>query len=833
MKHVDTLVYNEDLWPLAENNHKDLILLRNKILCLVMTVLCFGINASFAQTGFKGKVSDGDSGEPMPFTNVTLLNLPDSSLAGGTTTDADGNFEISSTPGNFLIRITFVGYREYYREVETEEGKVNNLRNLKISPDSKLLEEFEVQALKSTFKSDIDKRVFNVENSIVAEGGTAIDVLETLPSIQIDEEGGISMRGSGEVMIYINGRPTNLSADDAESILAQFPANSVKDIELITNPSSRYDAAGAGGIINIILKKNTKTGFNGQTNAAVGTRNKYTSGLNLNYGSGKTNYYLSYAFDYNERFGKNETSRENFGDDASRFLDQDYFTLTTRRNHMVRVGADHNFTEQTNIGFYGRASVDNRIRNRDYNQLLRNSEGLTDSLIFRNIWETNFQQNYEAGLNFTHEFDTAGTKLTASASYAYDDRDRMEVFTQNITYGSGAAAPSRRTLEEFGRPRSNTLIQAQADFEKYLGESGRIEAGWKTTVSSELRPQTFDVFDFETGTFSRDPEVTNEVSLDRQIHALYAIYRGEWNKVGYQLGLRAEQTIDVLYDENSDQNYDRDYLDLFPSVYLTYTTGDNSDFIVNYSRRINRPGLWGLAPLLNLQDPLNQRIGNPNLRPSYTDSYEIGQAKSWKNYFMTATVFHRRTYDTMTRIFVSDGTSTVMTRENLNNEFSTGLEVINQVEAGNWFDATLTANVFYAEVVGAVGEDEFRRSNYSWTVSLLSNIKLGDIGTAQITGNYRGPIVRPQGLIKPLYGINVGFRKEVLKGKGTLAFNVTDVFNTRRFIIDIDDPLFVQNRTFDWETQIATLSFTYRFGGYKEKPGERRGGGGGPDEDAF
>ena len=789
--------------------------------------------AASGQSGIKGSVVDSESGEPMPFTNVTLLNPQDSSMAGGATTGIDGNFETSIAAGNYLVRISFVGYRRFFKSIEVENGKVNNLRSLRIEPDAEMLDEFEVQALKSTFKSDIDKRVFNVENSIVAEGGTAIDVLETLPSIQIDEEGGIRMRGSGEVLIYINGRPTNLSADDAESILAQFPANSVKDIELITNPSARYDAAGAGGIINIILKKDTKTGFNGQANMSVGTRHKYNPGVNVNFGAGKTNYYASYAFNYNERFGNNETTRENFGSDASRFLEQDYHTLTTRRSHIVRIGADHNFSDNTNIGFYGRGSVDNRIRNRDYNQALSNAAGFRDSTIFRNIFETNFSQNYETGLNFTHEFDTAGTKLTASASYAYDDRDRLEVFNQFTTFGDDAMS-SVRSRENYARPRENHMLQAQADFEKYFGDGYRLEVGWKSTVSTELRPQTFDVFDFETSSFTRNMEVSNEAQLDRQIHGAYFILRGEWNNFGYQAGLRAEQTIDLLYDQNSDRNYENEYLDFFPSVYVTYATGENSDFIVNYSRRINRPGLWGLAPLLNIQDPLNQRIGNPNLQPSYTDSYEIGQAKSWKNYFMTATVFHRRTTDMITRILVQDGNNTLMTRENLNNEYSTGLEVINQVEAGNWFDATLTGNFFFAEVVGTVDDRSFRRSNYSWTLSLLSNMKLGDFGTMQITGNYRGPIIRPQGEIRPLYGVNVGFRKEVLKGKGTVSLNVSDVFNTRRFIIDIQEEMFVQNRTFDWETQITTISFTYRFGGYKEKPGEgKKGRGEGMDDGEF
>ncbi len=770
---------------------------------------------------------EADSGEPMPFTNLSFLNPLDSSLVGGVTSDLEGRFEIVLPAGDYLLRISFIGYANFYQEVECMEGKMTKLRKLELSVGSQNLDEFEVKALRATFTSDIDKRVFNVENSILAEGGTAIDVLETLPSIQIDEEGGIRMRGSGQVLIYINGRPTNLEADDAESILAQFPANVVKNIELITNPSSRYDAAGSGGIINIVLKKDTRRGFNGRANGSVGTRNKYNSGVNLNYGSVKTNYFLNYDFRYEERFSENTTLREAFLPGSSRFLDQDFFSLRTNCGHVLRTGMDHSFSEKSNLSIYGQANVSNNIRHNDFSQQLSNAEGGLDSLISRNVFIERFQVNLETGLNYTLDIDTTGTKLAFSSSFAYDDREHIEYFNQSIAYGI-LDIPPRVERQNFGRPRSNQLFQAQVDFEKPLSKNHKIELGSKSTLEWDDRIQVFDVFDFLDNSFIRDDVVSNEVDFNRNVHAVYGIYRGKIGRLGYQAGLRMEHTTEELLAADMEEAVENNYLDLFPSVYVSYDLTERSDLLVNYSRRINRPSLWALAPLLNVRDPLNQRIGNPMVRPEYTDSYELGMAQSWSNWFLTGTLFHRRTEGALTRVFVDGGdNNALLTWVNLNRELATGFELINQFEVGNWMDATLTGNFFYNEVQGGAANPDFNNSNFSWTISLLANMKLGDWATAQINGNYRGPMVRPQGIIKPIYGINIGLRKEILNGKGTLAFNVTDVFNTRRFIIDIEDPAFAQQRTWDWETQIATISFTYRFGGYRDKPQRGNGRGNG------
>jgi outer membrane receptor protein involved in Fe transport len=797
---------------------------------LLFILILFPLISNAQDGGVSGMVYGENNQEPLPFTNVILISPSDSTLVSGGTTDINGAFEFSSNPGKFLLKVSYIGYRDFYRKVNVEAGQVSKVGYLTLQTDAKALDVVQIEALQSSFKNDIDKKVYNVENSIVAEGGTAIDVLETLPSVQVDENGGISLRGSGEVLIYINGRPTNLSGDDTESILAQFPANSVKSIELITNPSSRYDAAGAGGIINIVLKKNQKTGINGQANASVGTRNKYTTGFSMNYGGEKLNVSSTYSFQYRERYSNNTTTRQTFSGSASPFLDLDYATLSTDRNHLGRVALEYSLNEKMVIGAYGQINYENENSDRDYNQIFSNLIGARDSLITRNLFEDTERLNLEAGLSFDWTIKE-GEELRFTSSYANEDRERVEYFDQLVFLGSETLF-DRRELQVQGRPNFDNLIQGQLDYKKSLRENLGIEAGLRTIASLENRSQSFESFEVGSGLTTSDPQLNDSVQFDQYINAAYFQVAGKWNKLGYQAGLRAEHTSNSIKSGSMDTAVLNDYFDVFPSMYLTYDLEGETQLIANYSRRINRPGMWALAPLRNVQDPVNQRIGNPDLQPEYTDSYEAGMDRKWSSYFLTATVFHRRTTDLISRVYIQENNVNTQTRENAASENATGVEVINQIQMGNWMDATLTGNIFYTEVSGQLMDVDFVQSTFSWTMNLLANMKVGSLGTAQLQANYRGPMVRPQGTIRPIYGVNIGVRRDILKGRGSLSLNVQDVFNTRRFIVETSDANFVQTRTFDWETQIATLTFTYNFGAFRTQE-ERKSTNGGMNEDGL
>ncbi|MCC5938310.1 MAG: TonB-dependent receptor [Lunatimonas sp.] len=797
-----------------------------KRLFLSLLVLFFGIIAtSYGQeTNLSGRVRDAESGKVLEFANVALLLPSDSSVVTGATANLDGDFSFSAKQGQYLLRVGYIGYESLFRMLEVT-GDEMRLGNLRLQVGAETLDEVTVSGVTSMFESDIDKRTYNVENSILAEGATASELLNTLPSIQMDEEGGISMRGSGNVLIYINGRPTNLSSEETESILAQFPANSIKSVELITNPSSRYDAQGVGGIINIILKKDQRVGLNGQVNVAAGTRHKYQTGFNLNYGGEKVNFYTSYNYQYRDLYQLSESLRRTNDPNVSPYLDQDFDTRNWNHGHLFRIGFDQLASEKVTWGMYGQLNYTHRDRYRLYNQRHQNTNRELDSLFVRTLREDQAAINIETGITFDYDVDTLGQKVYGTLSYAHNNQDRTEFFDQLYFNSLNEEVPGRRQDQIYGRPIVADLFIGQIDYTKPFKNGGRLESGLKTTWSLNRPAQTFDQLDLESGLYVQNDTIANRFDFDEYVHAGYTIYRNRWERFAYQAGLRAEYTSTEGFDHNSQIRYPNSYFNLFPSLYITYELGDQSEFILNYSRRINRPSWGQMAPFYNAQDLLNTRLGNPTLQPEYTDSYEVGLNKGWEQLLFTGTLYHRRTQSPMTRIIsLLENNSAVQLWDNANYRRDTGLELINQMEFHSNLDATLTGNFFYSEINGYNIRENFFNSNFTWTVTLLTNWVIPDLFNVQVMADYRGPIALPQGEIDPIYGLSVGLRRDLFNRRATVSLNVSDVFNTRVFRIQTDDFEFSQNRFFNQETRIGTLSFTYRFGGFKakeEKPSVR------------
>jgi iron complex outermembrane recepter protein len=790
------------------------------------TIFNFLYSGAYAQNAkIKGGVLDAETRVPLEFANVSLLQAADSALVTGDLSDFDGSFSISAPDGEYLVRASFLGYQPFYRRLSLAAGSTKKLEPFLLTSDAQILDAVTVTSIRSMFQSDIDKRVYDVENNVIAQGGTAIDLLETLPSIQIDEEGSITMRGSGNILILINGRPSSLSGDETESILALFPANSVKSVELITNPSARYDAAGIGGIINIILKEGGRQGFNGQVELSAGTRDKYSGGVNLNYGFSRLNLFANYNYQYRNRFELSESSRfSRFGQVSPR-LDQDFDTDNIQQTHLIRTGLDFAVNDKLSLGAYLQSNISSRDRLRVYNQRHFNTFDLRDSLVVRTLDEDQRAVNIEGGATLNWDMDSTGQNLYFSASYADRDQERVEYFDQLYYYGD-ATNVDRREDQVYGRPQRNGLWVLQLDYTKPLSNSGRIGAGLKSTLSDFDNRQFFEVLDPLTNEWLNIDTITNRFQFSEGVHAGYLIYRDRIGKLGFQAGLRSELTLTNSFEFNAENSVENNYFNLFPSMYLSYDLGRDESLLINYSRRISRPGVNVLAPFYNAQDFLNLRLGNPYLQPELTDSYELGYSKTMNFLTFNGTLYHRRTTDVLSRIYLLyDNNSAVQTWENANRRNSTGLELINQFYLAAWADLTLSGNFFHSKIIGDNIREGFTNENFSWTVSLLGVIRAGKWGSFQLQGNYRGPIVLPQGEIEPMYGLNIGYRKDFWQRKATLSINLTDVFNTRVFRIHTEDPAFSQTRVFNWESQIGTIAFTYRFGGFKSQERRERNNG--------
>ncbi|PRY89148.1 outer membrane beta-barrel family protein [Mongoliibacter ruber] len=798
----------------------------------VLTVLFLGLLflVSFSTQGqnynIKGKVLERGSENPMEFANVALLDPSDSSLVTGGMTELDGSFDFPAESGDYILRVGFIGYENLYKNISIGNRSVLNVGNLRIRPDAQNLEEVTVEGVQSMFESDIDKRRYNVENSILAQGASASELLATLPSIQVDDEGEISMRGSGDILIYINGRPSNISGDGIEAVLSQFPANSIESVELITNPSSRYDATGVGGIINIILKKDEKLGFNGQSQVSVGTRDKYNANINLNYGGEKVNYFANYSYQNRRLFRESDANRISNIPNLSPILNQDSYGENYNISHLARVGLDYNMTENSTLGFYAQANIRERNGDNILNQRFLNSVQSLDSLFVRENFDTNSSTNFETGITYGLNLDTLGQRIYTSISFATDRREDFDTWNQEFFNSQGNLVEEGFVQQDLPRDQTSNLIVLQFDYIKPFLDGGTFETGLKGTLSEWDRSQRFFQADANTSFLPQEIDsISNTFNFVENVYAAYVNYNSRVGKFGYQAGLRAEYTETTSISGNQPQPFVNNYFDWFPSLYATYNIKDEEEFIINYSRRISRPRLWGLTPFYRVNDPLNLQIGNPMLMPEYTNSFEFGYQKGWTNYLLSATVYQRFSTDVQSRIIeLFDNNVSITTRENAARRNNTGLEVINQIQLADWWDATLTGNFFYSEIIADNLERPFVNSNFSWTVNLLTNIVIPKIANFQMQANYRGPIVLPQGEIEPLYSVNAGVKRNVLNDRGTISLNVSDIFNTQVFRIRTEDPRFDQTRLWNRETRIGTIAFTYRFGGFKDRNGrEERG----------
>ncbi|PZX59802.1 outer membrane receptor protein involved in Fe transport [Algoriphagus ratkowskyi] len=805
-----------------------------------VSILIFFLISSFdaysQEIRLKGKVMDGRRQSPLEFANIALLSPTDSAVVTGGMSGLDGVFDFTTAYGEYILRVGFIGYVEFYESISLGENKNSvNLGTITLEEDAQNLDEVVVEGVTSMFESDIDKRTYNVENSIVAEGQTASQLLSTLPSIQVDDEGGITMRGSGNILIYINGRPSNLSGDDTESILSQFPANSIKSVELITNPSSRYDATGVGGIINIVLKKNEKTGFNGQVNASIGTREKYQAGVNLNYGIQKANFYASYNWQNRRQIEGGEGSRNNYLEGFSPKLEQIQDGYELEKTHLLRAGVDYNISDRSLLGVYFQGNFDDETEYSDITQLNISQGGSVDSSFIRANDEWSSAGNYEGGINYTLNIDSLGQKLFTSLSYSYDNREQEDVSNQEYFDADGNSDPNKRLIQTNKNPRTSNLYVAQLDYEKPFTNGAFIETGLKASIGNWLRSQEFAQGDqFTDFTPLEVDTLSNSYNFDEQVYAGYFTYKNTVGKFGYQLGLRGEYTQTLGETVKDNESIPNDYFNVFPSAFFSYTIAPENELTMNYTRRISRPSIRDLSPLYRVRDQYNFSIGNPYLKPEFTDSYEIGYMKGWEKYLLNATVYHRYSTDVETRItYLTDDNVAIQTRENADTRASTGFELINQIQVYNNLDLTLTGNFFYSKINAENIEEDFSNENVSWTLNLLANYLIPNWFSMQIQGNYRGPIVLPQGQIEPQYSVNVGLRKDILNGKATISANASDIFNTRNFRITTTNPRFDEQRVFQRETRVGTLAFTYRFGGFKERAGEnnsrREGGDDGDD----
>ena len=823
-----------------------------RIYCFLIVLLTSF--TSFAQQVGKvkisGKVIEQDTKLPLEFATVTI-SKPDNTVVNGGLTDGNGAYALEVAPGTYTIKIDFISFKPIIfsdREVTADI----NLGTTALAPDATTLKAVEITAERTTVDIKLDKRVYSVGSDMIVKGGTISDVLDNVPSVSVDAEGNVALRGNQSVTILIDGRPSNLAGANVADILRLLPADSVDKVEVITNPSARYDAEGGGGIINIILKKGKANGFNGSVVATTGIPDNHGVNANLNFRSDNYNLFSNIGYNYRNNKGRSFTDTDYLDDNNNVTR-----TINERRtNERLQKGLNGGFgmewfvdptlTWTNSVGF--RTSKGSNPTDTYFDNYF--TDGTAPYTRFRLNEEEEEDTNIRFGTNLVKKFNNDGHELRfdASVSRSIDDED------SNISDYNLVTPVVTNSIERTQNDQDEKRSLIQADYVLPFGKDSRFEAGYRGSFSeldTDAKAQTL-----EGDIWVNNPNYTNYLEYKEYVNAFYTQYGSKLGKFSYLLGLRWEDSnIDVNLVSSDDYNKKR-YNNFFPSAFLTYEFSESSNVSLSYSRRINRPRGRFLTPFSGLESNINVFAGNPDLNPSMTNAFDIGYLKKWKSITLSTSAYLNTTDNsfqfvrrTETRTVNATPTLVTLTTPiNLSKEYRFGFEFNINYTPFKWWRLNSNFNFFRNETQGdytftytdpvtnATMSDfqNFNRTAYSWTTRVNSKITLPGKIDWQLNGNYEGPQNTAQGKRRGVASANTSLSKDILKDKATIGLNVQDIFNSRMMKNETFLPGELRSYSeMQWRRRQVTLSFTYRFNmnkNDKQKQQQRDQQDGGGDE---
>lgn len=766
-----------------------------------------------------GQIVDAKK-HPVPYATVTLLKS-DSTVVNGDLTKEDGSFNISNTGlGNFLLRINILGFKErFINNIHiTPQSSEKKLGKITISPDAQSLDEVQIVGEKAMMEMHVDKKVFNVEKNITTTGGSAADVLQNVPSVTVDPEGNVSLRGKDNVTILIDGKPATLLGGDNASALQSLPASSISNVEVITNPSSKYDAQGMTGIINIITKKDRKTGFNGTASIGAGTNDKYNGSLNLNLKNDKWNIFLNSSFRQNRNYHR--TTNEGFFYDGTRSYYSYENNLRIFGGWFNTLGAEYAFNEKNSItltqninkmqwGGKGNSILNNYINNQVSESQRRSSDNMGRPL------------SSSTSLSYKHKFNKPKQEITTDITFAKTWVKRTQNFITNNFDGNEVLlyGPIKQSAPGDG---SNTSFNGQADFTTPLfTKTDRFDAGWKSQLFS-FESDNNPIISSPGQSDVIDSVLLNSYNYNQDIHAAYINYNDQRGKWSYQAGLRLEY---ALYEGTTmslkGKKYTNEFLNLFPSAYLSYELPAKQNIYLSYTRRTDRPRFHQMMPYRDISDLQDTTMGNPDLVPEFIHNTELNYSRQFsKGHSFIASAYYQYTQNLIERYKRFNNTGTFTQPQNLAAGITYGLELISKAQLLPIWDATLNVNFFQTEIKGANIDPSLQNSGFTWFGKLNTNVRLPKGFSLQLNGSYEAPEIEAQGTEKAVYFVDAALKKSFLNNKASIVLNVSDIFNTRKYTRRYDLDNYYQLTYRDRETRIGNITFSYRFG--KSDVGKRR-----------
>ncbi|MFP4621835.1 MAG: TonB-dependent receptor domain-containing protein [Bacteroidales bacterium] len=812
--------------------------MRSVLFGLILVFLASGV---YAQPGggqgptegkagsIQGEVFVEDDG-PLEYANITLYKKGDSSLVTGTVTDADGNFELDKVPfGRFYLEVDFIGFRKKIIPDIAINPKNSNekLGTLYLQETTQDIEDVEVTANRPQVTYKVDKKVINVDEDYSAEGGSAVRVLENVPSIQVDIEGNVELRGSSNFRVLIDGKPSPL--DDGSEALQSIPAGMIENIEIITNPSVKYDPEGTAGIINVIMKEGRQAGLNGRVKASVATNNAYDANANLNYRlNDKINLITNLSYrDFNfDMEGISE--RINFSGDTTSYIDQIMDNTMGRGGYSFEGGIEYNFSENSSLSVTGDVGSFGFKRGGT-----THTKSYTDPNTNRNFEltsnESDMTRNYHnVNLDYQNNFDKDNHELSASLYLRggdHEDINKREEYLTDSEWNKISNDPFRQREEETS---SGNQVRAKLDYTWPLSGGGKLETGYQGRYHT--RNQDYRLQKYHKEQWVTDEAFTNDADHSRMIQALYGTYSDKLLGIEYQLGMRGEYTNRFLDQQTMNETFRIERFDLFPSVHLTKRFSKKDQLFASYSRRIRRPRGWFIDPFRTYMDQYNVRQGNPELEPEYTDSYEMGYKKTFGSSFATLETYYRKTNNEISRIQKpGEGNLMIHTFDNISQEHSMGMELSLNTSIYKWWNLNVSGNFFLYSIDDEeiLGENISRSSN-NWSANLNNTFRLPTGTSIQIMARYRSPSVTAQGQREGFLMTNLGIRHSFLEDKLTLNVSGRDLLQSMNREVTSSGPGFETYRFMEREAPIVNFSVSYTINNYER---DRRRDEEAPDEE--
>ncbi|WP_420454689.1 TonB-dependent receptor domain-containing protein [Rubrivirga sp.] len=794
---------------------------------------------ALAQTGaVTGRVLDGDL--PLPTATVAVWQITgaDSTLAGGTTTALDGGFRIEGlAAGTYDVVASFVGYDDARQRAVTVGAGETDLGTIGLVPAAEALAEVRVTGRRTQVQTRIDRTVYDTADDPVADGGNVTDVLATLPSVDVDVDGNVSLRGAGNVAVFINGRPAPVQGDFLASYLASLPAGSVERVEIIPNPSAAFEPDGVGGVINVVLKQNTDRGVGGTLTAGTDSNGGVDGTAALTYGRGPWSLAATVGLRNDARPGGGDGFRINrYQADPTTRTEQESDDRT-RTSALVNLSADYSFSRATTLT----SQLQIGTRSGDETEIGQTLvQGVDGSSVFgfaREVTELEDGQSLDARLGLVQQFGK-DHRLTVEARADVSDETESQTYVETLLSGAGDLTPARRA-DQSDLEREASV---QVDYTRPFGVL-RLDAGYKgdwEVLESDLAAETAGA----DGVFAPDVSTSNTFDFDQTVHALYVQGGGEWGPLGAQVGLRLEDARTTFDLRTTDESFDNDYRSLFPSAFLSFAPTEATTFKASYSRRINRPRTRALNPFPSFDDPLNVRQGNPALRPEYVSAVEAGvtQFVPWGS--VSLTPYYRHTTDVIRRFLtVRDDGVTVRTFENLATSDSYGVELVSSFEDLGGLSGYGSLEGFRLKTDGTTtSTGDVASDGFSWGGRLNATYDVGDrLGLGglalQTTARYSAPIETEQARVASRISVDLAVRQKLFDDRAALTVQLRDPFNQNGFAYTLDQPELFQRLSRTWGGRQVGVTFSYSFGQQERRRdrdrGDRDGGGGDFEGEGF